>query len=164
MSEQSDQGENAGDIVRTDLDSHHIPDPQRDTQGRITETRQISMEFSGPLPHPAILKQYAEIDESFPQKLFDMAERRQDHRHNLDIKNLESFNGERTAHYQDKENARKWGAVVICFVIAVCGIAILKGKTIEGISGVLIALGGALGVVLYGQKLNAKTDQESDTE
>lgn len=47
-------------------------------------------EFRGPLPHPAILKQYEDIQTGFANQIMQMAQKEQNHRQDLEKKIVES--------------------------------------------------------------------------
>lgn len=58
---------------------------QRESQRvQIAETIQQRIEFSGPIPPPAVLKQYEEISPGSADRILSMAEKEQHHRHRLE--------------------------------------------------------------------------------
>ncbi|HGG57358.1 MAG TPA: DUF2335 domain-containing protein [Nannocystis exedens] len=57
------------------------------TNASANVTMSAAVFSSGPLPHPALLRQYSEIDGAAEQILM-MARREQDHRHKLELEEL----------------------------------------------------------------------------
>ena len=64
-----------------------VPDqpPTGDARQRTTQRiLQVAETYSGPLPDPAIIKQYNEIQPDFAERLLRMAEDQQAHRHKIE--------------------------------------------------------------------------------
>ena len=91
---QTDASRQAGAAPREDAESQAgvapqsgiVPDqpPTGDARRRTTPgVLQVSETYSGPLPHPAIIKQYNEIQPDFAERLLRMAEDQQAHRHSI---------------------------------------------------------------------------------
>jgi len=54
-------------------------------------TTQLSLsEFSGPIPPPGVLALYKDVDDSFAERIFTMAENQMSHRHKLEIQSFET--------------------------------------------------------------------------
>ena len=64
-------------------------------------------QFSGPVPHPALMKEYAEIDPDFPKRLFEIAERQQIHDHAVE-KDIIATNKAIALNHQTLE---RWGQI-----------------------------------------------------
>ena len=54
---------------------------ERSNQVKIAQIKQEI--FAGPIPPPQILEKYGEIDSSFPERIFRMAEKEQEFRHSV---------------------------------------------------------------------------------
>ena len=67
------------------LPKHNPPSTAKSetSNTNITVTKQSL--YSGPLPHPDLLKKFKEIDESYPERIFKMTERYQE----ADVKALD---------------------------------------------------------------------------
>lgn len=95
--------------------------------------QQVTAEYySGPLPPPRILAQYKDILPDLPDRLFSMAEKQQEHRHEM----------EKAVVFSNIRNellGTLSGPVVAITLLILGAIIILAGKSIEG----LITLGGS---------------------
>lgn len=101
--------------------------------------------FSGPLPHPDILRKYNDVVPGAAERIIQMAENQSVHRKELEKKVIES------------DIARsKWGQI-LGFIIAIIGligavvISIIGNAWAGGIIG-LGTLGSLVGVFMYGSK------------
>lgn len=59
--------------------------PEEERQSFLLKIERTEM-YSGPLPHPQILKQYAEVSEKFPDEILKMAKEEAEFRHEYDKK------------------------------------------------------------------------------
>ena len=104
-----------------------------------------SQTFSGPLPHPEILKKFDEVVPGSAERIIKMAEDQSSHRKDLERKVIES------------DIARsKWGQV-LGFLIAIIGLGVSAAVSIYGnaIAGGIIGVGtlaSLVGVFMYGAK------------
>lgn len=117
-----------GDSGSTDV----TPNPQN--QKRLAR-QQMSMtqsfSFSGPLPPPQLLKQYNDVVPNGAERLMQMAERQQGHRH--DLENV-VINGNVKA-----EARGQWMGLLISVVVIVAGTYLAAmGKQITG--GLLVGV------------------------
>jgi uncharacterized membrane protein len=119
-----------------------------------TTSTQVSLsEFSGPIPPPNVLSLYKDVDASFAERIFAMAEKQMQHRHSLEIQSFE------TEVEQIKLNAglyrrgQLFAFIIGIFTIGIGGIASIMGAPV---SGGIIGTGGVIGLVsvfLFSNKL-----------
>ena len=77
------------------------PSPVPETEeGVVKRFLQVARAFVGPVPPPDLLRQYEEISPGFADRLIQMAEAQQNHRHQLEQQHLDGY-------IRDKEAARK---------------------------------------------------------
>ena len=99
------------------------PDKQ---QGIIKEIQMLSAvkqeSFSGPLPHPQILRGYEDIKEGFAERILRMAEKEQDHRFECDDKMIDAtISANKRGH---------WMGLIIAIVFAgIAGVLGFIGQT-----------------------------------
>lgn len=100
--------------------------------------------FAGPLPHPDILKGYEEVDESFPDRIFKLTEKDQEHRSGLE-------------NYVVKENFKlnnlgMWFALIIVILSMLAGTFLLyNNKDVAGLATIFTPLIGIIGAFIYGK-------------
>lgn len=95
--------------------------------------------YSGPVPPPEIMEGYKQIDPTFPERMFAMAERQSEHRISLESKRVQSDGG-------NERLGLILGAVIVLAVL-VCGtVIILNGKSWFGFGLILVAAVGLVGV------------------
>ena len=77
--------------------------------------------FSGPLPHPKILKQYAEISEDFPREILNMAKEEAHFRHEYEKKEQ---------HMSSRDSLLGMiFSFLLCFALIACGIWLALSKS-----------------------------------
>jgi len=109
--------------------------------------------FSGPLPHPDILRQFNEVVPGSAERIIKMAEEQSAHRKDLEQKVISS------------DIARsKWGQI-LGFIIAIAGLIVSAVVAIFGsaIAGGIIGVGtlaSLVGVFMYGSKTRSKEREE----
>lgn len=106
--------------------------------------------FSGPLPHPSHVKEYADVYDKAPEIIFDMAQKQQDHRHFM-----------QQTHIKKSFGMEKLG-IILGFILALFfllgGFALITyDKEIYGIAAVIIGL-----VTLFVQKKSNSSEDEED--
>lgn len=100
--------------------------------------------FTGPLPHPDILKGYEEVDESFPDRIFKLTEKDQEHRSDLE-------------NYVVRENFKlnnlgMWFALTIVILSMLAGTFLLyNNKDVAGLTTMFTPLIGIIGAFIYGK-------------
>lgn len=113
--------------------------------------------FSGPLPHPDILKKFDEVVPGAAERIIKMAELQSEHRRELEKKVINSG-----------IVREKWGQN-LGFIIAVIGlgasalIAIYGSPVVGGIIG-FGTLASLVGVFMYGSKIRSKEREEKREE
>ena len=118
-----------------------------------SEIVSLEQHFTGPLPPPQILKGYEEVHPGTAERIISMAESEQQHRHNMQRKELNLFVG------------LKGLSMISAFLIGVCGISwggflLLHDKSITGLTSLLSSLVALVGVYLYDKKHPNKKDSE----
>jgi len=105
------------------------------------EQKMISTFFSGPLPPPDILKEYAEIYPDAPEKLFNWVEEQQIHRHQMEKEYLKK-------DFNNRNMGMFFGFLIaFTFIVLACILIIddknaagfiLMGATIASLAGLFI--------------------------
>lgn len=112
----------------------------------------ISAQYSGPLPLPTLLRDYGDIDPSFPERIMKMAELEQCHRHEIE-KSISSANIEMARKEFMERRLGQIFALIIGLVVISCGTyCILNGHPV---AGGIVGSGGVVGLVsafIYGRK------------
>jgi uncharacterized membrane protein len=106
--------------------------------------------FEGPLPPPNLLKQYNEIDPTFANRIVQMAERAQAHRHDMDKRSIEG-------QFKERRIGQIFGLII--------GIVAILGGVVAAIYGAewpggFIGTGGVaalVAVIVYGKKSREKS-------
>ncbi|CDE68296.1 membrane protein PF10097 family [Clostridium sp. CAG:277] len=130
-------------------------------------------EFAGPLPHPAILKQYDEIQPGFAQEILKMVTDEQGHRHKMESMLIKS----QTSLYSGKVEVLKtsmklkirlqiFGFVSTFFLLVIGAVCIFEGKNIGSIAPFILAIGSFCWTMFYGKKSDEEDydEEESDEE
>ena len=116
---------------------------------QVTQAKMHAEHFSGPLPHPSLLKQYDEVHPGFAERIIAMAEKQAKHRQDLESRVIDS----------DIRNSRlglHYGLIIgLCAVIG-GSVCIILGHQIGGsiIGGT--GLTGLVGVFVYGSTQRRK--------
>lgn len=103
--------------------------------------------FLGPIPHPNILNGYKNIDSTFPDRIFKLTEKDQEHRIKLE-------------GYAIKENLKlnKWGMVcgflIAIFSLGIGAFLLYNDKSIGGFAALLTPLVGVIAVFISNKKTN----------
>lgn len=136
--------------------SKHRNLPQQHNQNGGVIVHQ-SQTFSGPLPHPEILKKFDEVVPGSAERIIKMAEDQSIHRKDLERKVIES------------DIARSKLGQVLGFFIAIIGLGISAVISIYGnaIAGGIIGVGtlaSLVGVFMYGAKTRSEERIEKKGE
>jgi len=138
----SSLGFNPEELVKQLFDNVNFggPDPGGNLPPELVSVffRAVRM-YSGPLPPPEIMAAYKDIDPTFPERMFALAEKQSDHRMTLETSKLTN----------DGTNERLGLLVgpVLVLGALVCGtIIILSGKSWFGFGIVLVAAVGLAAV------------------
>ena len=131
-----------------------LPNNQNNSRGVLVT--EISQSFSGPLPHPDVLRKFNEIVPGAAERIIKMAEDQSTHRKELEKKVI------------DSDIARsKWGQI-LGFIIAITGLGISTIIAIYGsaIAGGVIGVGtlaSLVGVFMYGSKTRSLERKEKSS-
>jgi len=124
-----------------------VSNPQQPRAGD-TRTTQIAVtaeRFAGPLPHPEILEQYDKIVPGLAERIVKMAESQAHHRQGL----------ERTVVLSNTRNERRgqvFGFIISMLVIGGSIYLIDSGKSVEGVTGIVVNLVSLVGIFIYGRR------------
>lgn len=110
-----------------------------------------SESYSGPLPHPDILKMYNELDPDFTKIIFTHFKEEQEHRHKIDNKAIDgAIRSDKRAQYM---------AFTICIIVlGISFYAVYSGKEVAGIIGLVMSLGGLIAAFLKSNNNKDKKD------
>jgi uncharacterized membrane protein len=101
--------------------------------------------FSGPWPHPAIVKGYEELNPGAAAEFIDFANREQAHRHEMDKGRLETS---RTLAVR----GQVFALVVALVAMGIGGACLLTGRNVYGFVLLLTPLAVLLGVFIWWAK------------
>ena len=124
-----------------------LPNNQNNSRGVLVT--EISQSFSGPLPHPDVLRKFNEIVPGAAERIIKMAEDQSTHRKELEKKVI------------DSDIARsKWGQI-LGFIIAITGLGVSVIVAVYGsaLAGGIIGVGtlaSLVGVFMYGSKTRSE--------
>lgn len=139
------------------MNKRHFPQNQLRNSSSVVVQREQQVEaFSGPLPHPEILRQFEMVSPGAAERIIKMAEEQSKHRREL----------EKTVIVSDVARS-KWGQI-LGFVIAMSGLAFSATIAIYGsaIAGTIIGAGtlaSLVGVFMYGTNSRKQEREEKDT-
>lgn len=129
---------------------------QRNNNGVVVQQHSMQS-FSGPLPHPDVLRKFEEVVPGAAERIIKMAEEQSAHRKDLEQKVISS------------DIARsKWGQI-LGFVIAISGLIVSAVISIYGnaIAGGIIGVGtlaSLVGVFMYGSTTRSKEREVKKSE
>lgn len=113
----------------------------------------VSFTHSGPLPDPFSFRAYAEVLPDAPERIMQMAEKEQEHRHEMERKIVDT---DRIGYFLGQLIAGGLAA----FIVWVTYDLIKTGHSIQG----LFLGGGGLAAIALGFLRNRYTDRESLTQ
>ncbi|WP_191117111.1 MULTISPECIES: DUF2335 domain-containing protein [Vibrio harveyi group] len=112
----------------------------------------ISQQYSGPLPPPSMLEGYDRVQFGFAERIVSMAEREQEHRHQLENRGVQG------AIDKDKRSQR-YALGIVIFLASLCGGLIFAGHDIAG-----SVLGGTTLVGTVALFITGKRDSKSNKD
>jgi len=120
-----------------------------DGERRLIAAIQRSERFSGPLPHPQLLKEYGEIVSNGAERIFAMVENQMRHRISLEKMVIES------------DVRRSDRGLILGFVLSLVIILggfglVLSGRDVMGIAAILTAMATLIGVFIYTRESRKK--------
>lgn len=124
-----------------------------DLAKQILETRGIAVQtqtqtqttFSGPLPHPDILRAYNQIMPEASKRIFDMAQSAQDHQ-----QQLQQFIVRR--HFRAVQLGQIFAFIIGLAAMAAGTWLIYSGKTVAGLASFFGPITGLAGIYFYQKK------------
>lgn len=127
----------------------------RDPSGEITEVvRTVAQEYSGPLPPPRMLEHYDSVHPGFADRIVLMAEKEQNHRHNLENQGV-------SGAINKDSRGQHYALITSILLISACTFLIYSGHEVSG----SILGGGSLTGLAYifisGRKKEKVTTDES---
>lgn len=135
-----------------------LPEEEREKAARIILT-EISMEitktsFSGPLPHPSILKGYEEVLKGSAERIFKMAENQSAHRQEIEKTVIAS-------QMKQSERGQNYGLGIGIFGLIIGTILTFYG--FSTVAGVLFAttILGLVSVFVIGKVMGNKGDEKA---
>ena len=125
---------------------------EEDLEEIIVEESILASRFFGPVPSPAHMKEYAEIDPGFPERFFAMAEKQQAHDHAVEKESM-AANIKIVSEYQTLERRGQ----TFGFILAAAGLVAGVITSVLGspLAGGIIGTGGLAvlaGVFVYGAR------------
>ncbi len=100
--------------------------------------------FQGPIPPPSILRGYDDIIQDGAERIMTMAEDEQDHRHDLEKRQVGLF------------ERGQWFAFILGMVTIVCGTYLIAtGHDVTGFGALLIGLGSIVSSLLFGNQTSS---------
>jgi len=108
--------------------------------------------FEGPLPTPAMLREYDEISPGLANKIFDMAKAEQDHRHRLDFERQGADDRQRvriSCHYALGQIS---GLLIGLSGILGGAYLVHEGKDLTGFGVFLTSVATLVGVYIFQRK------------
>jgi uncharacterized membrane protein len=135
------------------VDAH--PVPKKDDGKRIIQ--QIEAHWCGPLPPPAILKGYQQIDPTFPERIVRLAETEADHRRTLEDKVI-------TAEIASTRRGQH-ATVILCLgLFGLAGYAAHLGQDIAASLFGIAAVVSPMISALLGQHIRKKAEEPKQAE
>lgn len=121
-----------------------VPSKRTDPPEHQTLVHQQFETISGPVPPPQILKGYGDVDPSFPQRILEMAENEQSHRHDMERETLDAQKDDLKRDRMEARLGQVFGLII--------GLAAIVGGVVAAImdaqwSGSIIGGGGVIGLV-----------------
>lgn len=77
-----------------------------------------SIEFTGPLPHPRILRQYNDALTNGADRIMAMTEREQEHRHRMQEKLVEAQIADQQREREERKRGQTFGLLIGLFAVA----------------------------------------------
>lgn len=102
-----------------------------------------TVEFSGPLPPPELLKGYNEVFAGWAERIVAMAERQAQHRQSLEKRVIESN--------CSAQSRAQWFTFVLALLVIGGGVYLLaQGRSLEGFAAIILALASLIAALIYG--------------
>lgn len=132
-------------MSRKSIQKHRNDPVAVDQPTRRIVSAQVST-FSGPLPHPAQLAQYEQVQPGFAQAILTMAQKDQEHQHQMELRNQETERAIVQSHMKYFGRGQIIAGGIAIIGIAGAVVASVFGSPGAGIgivSAVMVPLGAA---------------------
>jgi uncharacterized membrane protein len=127
-------------------DSAMIPSPEASptAEENVRASEYRSVELSGPIPSPAVLGQYERLVPGTAERLIKMAEKEQNHRHEMDMKVASAQINDLRRNRLENNLGQVFGLVIGLTAIMAGSFTAIKGSQL---AGGLIGTAGVAGLV-----------------
>lgn len=98
---------------------------ERNGNMSLTVEKQVSQQYSGPIPPPSMLSDYDNVQNGFAERIVSMAENEQKHRHSLESASVQG------AITKDKRS-QNYALICVLFLAGLCGGLIYNGHDVAG--------------------------------
>lgn len=141
MTKHRDRSQSTGEVAR-------LEDQVERLESQLVQIRAGAF-FSGPLPPPDVLRGYEDACPGAAERILAMAEKQADHRRAMETRN------------QTQGGRREWLGMILGFLVAMSAIGggvylIRHGSQAEGLTSIIVALGGLVGVFIYARNAKVK--------
>ena len=152
MAENNDDDAHESEQPETVDDSQEESVKARRTTTEMSVQR-VQFEFAGPLPPPQILEAYNDAFPGCAERVVAMAERQSAHRQHLEKTVVE---GNLAA-----QRRGQWFAFILAFIVLSGGVYLLaNGRSLEGFSAIIIAVGGIVSTLIWTRKEQRKERED----
>lgn len=141
-----------------------IPTPEPQPRKPQTLARITSVQFSGPLPPPALLKQYEEICPGYAERLITAFEAESAHRREMERKVLEAHVSRDNKQFAE---ARCGQICALIITLAAIGAGVYTALAGYEIAGSVIGVGGISGIVatfIVGRSRQGRADHTPEEQ
>ena len=121
-----------------------LPEEKRKVVQQVVKITEL---YSGPLPHPSILKQYNEINPDFAERIMSMAEKDQEHIIELNKKTIEMRG-------RDGLFGMIFAFAIVIGAVVLGAVLLLNDKDVGGYGSLITAVVAAAVVFFGGKKEN----------
>lgn len=117
----------------------------QDAGSRVVTTEQRLEMYSGPLPHPELLKRYQEIVPDAPERILKMAEKQNEHRIEIEKKVI-------GGNVWNEHLGLFTGFGVCMYALHLGTKILLAGHEVYGFAAIVTALGTLVGALIYAKQ------------
>ena len=114
----------------------------------VLEIIQAQSQFSGPLPHPDILKGYDEVCPGAADRIIRMAESQQQHRRDIEARVV-------SGNVKAQARGQHYALIVLVAFAVIGGALLFMGKSTDGLVTMITPLVGVAGLFIYGRREQA---------
>jgi uncharacterized membrane protein len=122
--------------------------------GLVTREQRLEM-YSGPLPHPGILRQYQEIVPDAPERILRMAEKQSEHRLEIEKRVVKGS--------MINERLGLAAGFIVCMSALFLGTKILlSGHEVYGFAAIVTALASLVGFNIYAKRSKERKSKKQE--